>query len=272
MATSLIGGLIKQGYDAALLHASDPNADALAALSRQYDIATAADNQQYCSQSQIIVLAVKPQVMKAVAATLRGQLSHQPLIISIAAGITTAQLQRWLTDETSNDEVNEKSQTLAIVRCMPNTPALVQLGATGLFANAQTTAAQRQCAQALMDAVGKSIWLDDEAALDVVTAVSGSGPAYFFLLMEAMIDAAVKQGLSPQQAQTLTLQTALGAASLAQQSDIDISTLRQRVTSPGGTTEQAIQRFESGGLRTLVDDAMQACADHSRKMSAELKA
>lgn len=262
MASSIIGGLLSQNIAAENIRASDPNPEALAKLSKEFGIACTSNNQQLCKQSQLIVLAVKPQVMKAVAETLQGNLDHKPLIISIAAGITTQQLHQWLG--------GEKQQELAIVRCMPNTPALVQLGASGLFANIHVNEPQKENAQTLLDAVGISIWLEDESQLDTVTAVSGSGPAYFFLLMEAMINAGTKMGLSEAQARQLTLQTALGAASLADKSECDISELRRRVTSPGGTTEQALHSFENNHFHKIVSEAMEACEQRSKQMSEAL--
>jgi pyrroline-5-carboxylate reductase len=153
---------------------------------------------------------------------------------------------------------------------MPNTPALVKQGASGLYANEAVSVEQKNLAEQLLNAVGITIWLDNESLLDAVTAVSGSGPAYFFLLMEAMIAAGVKQGLTPQQAKALTLQTAAGAATLAQQSDVDVDELRRRVTSPGGTTEQAILSFERDDFQRHVDAAMKACAERSKTMASEL--
>ncbi len=257
MANSIIGGLINTGYPASSIIASDPNTDVLVKLHDQLGIQTESDNAKACSQADIVVLAVKPQVMKSVTQALQTALDHRPLVISIAAGISINSLSEWLGEGT------------AIVRCMPNTPALVKQGATGLYANHQVSEAQKEAAESLMNAIGICTWLDSEALLDSVTAISGSGPAYFFLLMEAMIEAGIKQGLSPEQAKQLTLQTAAGASTLAQQSDVDVAELRRRVTSPGGTTEQAIMSFEAAGLRKIVDDAMLACAKRSQTMANE---
>ena len=185
-------------------------------------------------------------------------MNEDTVVISIAAGITTGSLQSWLGGHG------------AIVRCMPNTPALVQTGASGLFASQQVSEAQRNQAEAILSAVGIVTWLDSEALIDPVTAVSGSGPAYFFMMMEAMIEAGVEQGLSLEEASQLTIQTALGAAKLAQSSDVDVAELRRRVTSPNGTTEQAVKAFEAGGLKDLVAAAMTACRDRSIELAAEL--
>ena len=257
MANSLIGGLIGKGHNPEQIIASDPNPDALAKLTEAFAIVAEGDNQKACLKADIVVLAVKPQVMKVVAENLRPTLKHRPLIISIAAGISCDQLSQWLDND------------LAIVRCMPNTPALVGIGASGLYANVNVDEVQKQAAEQLLNAVGISIWLDKEALIDTVTAVSGSGPAYFFLLMEAMVSSGVKQGLTQDQALQLTLQTAAGAAKLAKTSGITLQELRQRVTSPGGTTEQAIHSFEQSGFSKIVDDAMVACSERSQAMAKE---
>lgn len=264
MAGSIIGGLIQQGYPANAIHACDPNTDGLQRLQEQFGINTQTTNDAASQQCDVIVLAVKPQILKQVCQSLQAPLSTRdssqlPLIISIAAGISSEQIQTWLGSE----------HPLAIVRCMPNTPALVQQGASGLYANQQTSDKQKQIAESLLQAVGYTTWLDDESLIDPVTAVSGSGPAYFFLLMEAMIDAGIKQGLSKESATQLTLQTALGAATLAKGSDVAVDELRRRVTSPGGTTEQALLTFEDAGLRSIVDDAMVACSKRSQTMAKE---
>lgn len=257
MAASIIGGLTQQGFDASNITASDPNAGSLKQLHEQFAITTTTDNHTACTSADVIVLAVKPQILKTVASELSQSLSHGPLIISVAAGIGCGNLNQWF------------GLDLAIVRCMPNTPALVQKGATGLYANPQVSPEQKALAEQLLQAVGIVTWVDNEALIDPVTAVSGSGPAYFFLLMEAMIESGIKQGLSPEQAKQLTLQTAAGAATLAQQSDVNVDELRRRVTSPGGTTEQAILSFEKNNFRQLVDDAMVACTERSQAMASE---
>lgn len=257
MAASIIGGLVKKGYPAEQITASDLLQDNLDRLQGEFGIIPQADNALAVKDADVVVLAVKPQVMKPVAEGLKPHLKADCLIISIAAGITIDSISQWLGE-------------LAIVRCMPNTPALVQTGASGLYANASTSAEQKQNANEILSAVGIVEWLDSEALLDPVTAVSGSGPAYYFLMMEAMIDAGVAQGLSRETATQLTLQTALGAAQLAQNSDVDVAELRRRVTSPNGTTEQAILSFERDGLRDTVARAMQACTDRSIELAKEL--
>jgi pyrroline-5-carboxylate reductase len=211
------------------------------------------------ARSDVLVLAVKPQVMRQVAEQLAAVVrERQPLLISIAAGIAEADLDRWV------------GGGAAIVRCMPNTPALVQTGATALHGNQQTTEEQRSQAEAILRAVGLTVWVEQECLLDAVTALSGSGPAYFFLLMEAMEDAAVELGLDRPTARLLAQQTALGAGRIAIESEEAPAVLRRRVTSPGGTTERAIGEFERGGLPQLVRTAMTAAARRAAELSVQL--
>lgn len=263
MATSLIHGLINKGTPGESIWASDIDTDKLHSLAGDCGI-NAATPEQTVQSADTLVLAVKPQVMEGVCKTLIDALpagSNKPLFVSIAAGITLSSLERWLGEDA------------AIVRCMPNTPALVGMGASGLFANTRVNDAQRQTALQLMEAVGIASWVNQEADLDAVTAVSGSGPAYFFLFMEAMQETAIEMGLSAELARQLVYQTAAGAAKLASQSDDDVAELRRKVTSPGGTTEQAIAQFENGGLRELVRKALLAARDRSVELagSAESK-
>jgi pyrroline-5-carboxylate reductase len=261
MASSIIGGLVSKGFAPKRIIASDPLEATLERLRDIAPVRTTSDNEQAVADADVVVLAVKPQMMKTVLQALGPTLQKQrPLIISIAAGIEIRSMQRWL------------GAPLAIVRCMPNTPALVQVGATALYANAAVSAEQRQQADDILRAVGIALWVDTEAQLDAVTAVSGSGPAYFFLVMEAMQAAGEKLGLPTEVAKTLTLQTALGAAQMAISSDVDAAELRRRVTSPKGTTERAIAAFEEGGLRELFERALQACNDRSQELGRELDA
>ena len=259
MATSIIGGLIRQGdTKASLIHVADPNADQRQALQKDFGVQVHEDNQEAIAKADVVIMAVKPQVMKTVLEPLQATLSkRQPLLISIAAGINVASLQNW-------------SGCKAVVRCMPNTPALLSLGATGLFGSKEVSIDQRNMADALLRAVGLTVWVKTEAEIDAVTAVSGSGPAYFFLLMEAMIEAGQQLGLSEQTATKLTLQTALGAGQMALNSDVGPAELRRRVTSPGGTTEQAIGRFEDAGLRQIVATALKAASDRAAELSRQL--
>ncbi|MDF9775681.1 pyrroline-5-carboxylate reductase [Pseudomonas baetica] len=257
MASSLIGGLRAKGLEAAQIRASDPGEETRARVSAEHGIETFADNAQAIEGADVVVLAVKPQAMKAVCEALRPSLKPNQLVVSIAAGITCASMNNWLGAQ-------------PIVRCMPNTPALVRQGASGLFATAEVTAEQRQQAQDLLSAVGIALWLNEEQQLDAVTAVSGSGPAYFFLLIEAMTAAGMKLGLPADIAAQLTLQTALGAAHMAVSSDVDAAELRRRVTSPAGTTEAAIKSFQAGGFEALVETALGAAAHRSAEMAEQL--
>ena len=257
MANSLIRGLIAKGTAAEHLWAADLDTDKLGLLARDCGIHTGG-NSEIAAKADVIVLAVKPQVMRDACRTLAADLDgRRPLVISIAAGITTAHLENWLGEDT------------AIVRCMPNTPALVGMGASGLFANSKVSSEQRQLAEDVMSAVGFVSWVTQDSDIDIVTAVSGSGPAYFFLFMEAMQASAVEMGLSEELARELTYHTAAGAAALARSSADDIATLRRKVTSPGGTTEQAILQFENGDLRGLVSAALNAARTRSVELAEE---
>jgi pyrroline-5-carboxylate reductase len=260
MASSIIGGLVASDMKASNIWVSDPNADSLAKLRDVAAVNTASDNNSLISQVNVIILAVKPQLMKVVALDIAAAVkTHQPLIITIAAGVTSTSLSTWLRGSP------------AIVRCMPNTPALVRSGATGLYANGQVSTAQRQQAATILEAVGLALWVDNEAQLDAVTALSGSGPAYFFLVMEAMLAAGREMGLSAEVAKQLTLQTALGAAKMAVASDVDAGELRRRVTSPMGTTERAINILEDGGLRQLFAHALDGARVRAEELAIELE-
>lgn len=253
MAQALTGGLLAQGWPAARITLADTNAETLAALGARLGVATSGDNLSAARQTDIILLAVKPQVMEQVCRELAPAIDQQ-LVISIAAGITTAKLQQWLgTDK--------------LVRVMPNTPALVQTGAAGLYASVGVSAEQKQQAASILESAGLALWFEQESALDAVTAVSGSGPAYFFLLMEGMIAAARQLGLDADSAKQLVLQTSLGAARLACSSEDDPATLRRKVTSPGGTTAAAIGVFEQAGFVALVEQALAAANQRSLELS-----
>jgi pyrroline-5-carboxylate reductase len=259
MASSIIGGLIKKGHPAANIAASDPLAGNLQKLAMLGPVITKNSNADAVRDANVVVLAVKPQVLKTVAEDLAPALTaKKPLVISIAAGIELASLERWLGSD------------IPIVRCMPNTPALIQLGATGLYANSLVSTTQRETADQVLASIGIARWVESEDALHAVTAVSGSGPAYFFLVMEAMQAAGESLGLDAELSKTLTLQTALGAARMAMEADVDAAELRRRVTSPGGTTEQAIKTFEEGNLRELFLQALKSCDNRSRELAKEL--
>jgi pyrroline-5-carboxylate reductase len=262
MAASLIGGLINAGYTAADMIVIDPSDAVRDTLSKKFNISvntdiTAADN------CEIIVLAVKPQILKTVCQQLAGFQTRYSLIVSIAAGVRSTDINRWLTQEQTTTEQ-------AIVRCMPNTPALLQCGASGLFANESVSDKQKQQAENILKAVGLVVWVDKEEQLDAVTAVSGSGPAYFFLLMEAMKNAGEELGLPTNVAQQLVLQTALGAARMATESELTPEELRKNVTSKGGTTEQAILSFQSANFSQIVLNALEAANNRSASLADEL--
>jgi pyrroline-5-carboxylate reductase len=257
MARSLIGGLVARGTDPATIRVAEP-VDALRhALQQDFGVHTFDQAADAVQGADTWVLAVKPQVMRGVCESLVAQAqATRPLAVSIAAGITTAQLDRWLGGD------------LAVVRTMPNTPALLGAGVTGLFANAATGYSGRARAAALLGAVGATVWIDDEALMDAVTAVSGSGPAYVFLLAEAMQQAGEAQGLDPAAARVLAAQTLLGAARMLTEGEESADVLRARVTSPGGTTQAAIETFEAGGFRALVARAIAAATQRGQQLSA----
>lgn len=256
MASSIIGGLVASGYPASLISASAPSQEHLDTLSSQYKVNTTQDNHQVAAEADILVLAVKPQILQAVCADLASPLTGKsPLIISIAAGVETPHIESWL------------GNSFPIIRCMPNTPALVSQGASGLFANNQVSAEQRQQADEIFQSIGITEWITQEEQMHGITALSGSGPAYFFLMMEALEDAAVKTGIPRETARKLGIQTVLGAAEMAKQSDLEPAQLKRNVMSPGGTTEKAIQSFEDGCIRTLFDTAISAAADRSKELA-----
>lgn len=257
MARSLVGGLIAHGTDPACIHVAEPMAELREALQRDFGVQVHEHADAAAVDASVWVLAVKPQVIREVCRGLSTIASvRMPLVVSIAAGITSAQLARWFGTK------------LPIVRTMPNTPALLRAGITGLYANAETSKEQRAHADALMHAAGPTIWLEDEALMDAITAVSGSGPAYLFLLAEAMQAAAEAEGLAPGQARVLVAQTLFGAARMLNESHETAADLRRRVTSPKGTTEAAIQTFEAGGFRPLVKDAIHAARIRGAELSA----
>ena len=260
MASSLISGLIASGHAPEQIWVSDINPDTLTNLKSQLNINTTANNDDVVNAVDVVVLAVKPQTLGAVAQSIAALIQQKKsLVVSIAAGINQNSLSRWLGADT------------AIVRCMPNTPALVLTGATALHANDKVTTEQCDLAENILRAVGIALWVENESELDAVTAVSGSGPAYYFLLMEAMEKAALELGLAPETARLLVQQTALGAAKIALESAESPEQLRKRVTSPGGTTQRAIETFEQGGFTELVAKALHAARDRSIEMSKQME-
>jgi len=259
MAVALISGLLADGTDKQQIIASDPDQEKCQALTSQLGIRTLQDNLQAIAEADVVVLAVKPQMLQQVAESLSTAVQeHQPLLVSIAAGVRSDTLDAWLGGNT------------ALVRTMPNTPAMLQAGATGMYATDKVNDNQRAAAESVMRAVGITQWVRHENDIDAVTALSGSGPAYYFLIMEAMQSAAQELGLSSETARLLTLQTALGAARMAIESSDDPATLRAKVTSPGGTTEQAIKSFENDQLREIVSRALHAAHDRSIELSEQL--
>ncbi len=256
MAASLISGLVNDEYDPQHIIVSDPDTEKLASLAAHFRIKSSTDNNQAAADADIVILAVKPQAMESVARPLADTLQqNKPLVISIAAGIREADLQNWL------------GGAIPLVRTMPNTPAMIQTGAIVLHASSYVSTKQRNLAESIMRSVGLTRWVDNEELMDAVTALSGSGPAYFFLVMEAMEAAGIELGIPADTARLLTLQTALGAAKMAMESSDSPAILRQRVTSPGGTTESALKTLNEGELLPLFKQALTAARDRSIELS-----
>jgi len=256
MGRSLIGGLINDGYPVNCISGVDIN-DAPRSLTHNHFGIEVLDNAAPALRgAHVVVLAVKPQAMKDTLVPLREIFSKEkPLLISIAAGIRLNDLARWAGDG------------LPIVRAMPNTPALVGTGASALCANSNVNDTQHDIAESIMRSTGIVTWVEDESLIDVVTALSGSGPAYYFYIMEIMEKAGVELGLTKEQARLLTLQTALGAAKMAMESEDDPEVLRKQVTSPGGTTEQAIKVMQEGKLNELFSKAIRAAFERSQELA-----
>ncbi len=258
MAAALIGGLTKRGLPSERVVVADPSQDQLNRLARDYGVKTAADNVSAVAGAEVVILAVKPQLLRAVALNLAPHMAATPpLLISVAAGIPHAALARWF------------GPRVPIIRTMPNRPALNGFGATGLFAPPSVGAANRALAETIMAAVSATVWVEHESQMDTVTALSGSGPAYFFLFMEALEAAAHERGLPTDIAHQLTLETAFGAAQMARQSADSLATLREQVTSKGGTTAAALEVLNSAGLRAIVAHAVAAADRRSAELAAE---
>lgn len=257
MARSLIGGLIAQGLPASQIIVADPTPAQRTGLQEQFGVRTTANNREATEAAQVLVLAVKPQQLRAVALELAPTLSHRPLIISVAAGVRAADLERWLGN-------------LPVVRTMPNRPALNGYGMTGMYAAPSVPPVHRELASKILSAVGKTLWVEKESQMDAVTAVSGSGPAYFFLLMELLEAAGIKQGLSPEISRALAVETAFGAGYMAREESDSPAQLREQVTSKGGTTAAALRQFEAGGFPELVNRAVQAAVNRSMELAVEL--
>ena len=260
MARSLIGGLLVQGWPRESLRVSEPDDRLRAKLVTDFAVFATNDNSAIAREADVVLFAVKPQVMREVCTAIAPAIGGPSrLVISIAAGVRTAQIERWLGGDA------------AIVRCMPNTPALIGEGATGMVSNIAADATQRELAARILRAVGSIVWIEREELMDAVTATSGSGPAYFYLLMEALEAAAVAQGISAPAARELIAQTCIGAARMAREAGEDPRTLRQRVTSPNGTTQAAVEVLEAGGFATLIEHATRRATDRGRELAAELE-
>ncbi|MGB5708276.1 MAG: pyrroline-5-carboxylate reductase [Arenicellales bacterium] len=258
MSSSIIGGLIKSGWPTEKIRVSDPVAEQRQKLITQYSIYCFEENGACVDGAEVVVLGVKPQMLKEAVASIADQLSEQtPLLVSIAAGIPSDSIISWIGRE------------LPFIRVMPNTPALVNCGVSGLFANSLTTKPQRQLAESLMHAVGEVIWVNDENLIDTVTGVSGSGPAYFFKMMELMIAEGIANGLTPAAAKSLVIETARGAASLIRSSSLEPAELRHQVTSPGGTTEAGIRYMEQAGIDDAIRGGVKAAILRSSELSRQ---
>jgi len=259
MASAIIGGLVAQGVNPKSIIAAEPSQERLDALHAEYGIEVSTNNDASVAQADVVVLCVKPQILQVVSEALATSLKPNALVISIAAGIELGSLETWL------------GQEVAIVRCMPNTPAQVLRGASGLYANAKVSTAQKQLTSELFSAIGLAEWVDSEGLLHGVTALSGSGPAYIFLVIDSMAKAAQDLGIEADTAKRLAAQTVLGAAEMVLQSELAPEQLKRNVMSPGGTTERAIQSFEEQGLPEMFAKAMRAANDRSVELADLLK-
>jgi pyrroline-5-carboxylate reductase len=261
MGRALVGGMLRRGTRPEHITVGESSAAARESLSADFGVQTTSDNAAAVEPASVIVLAVKPQVAGTVLAPLQPALQRtRPVVISIAAGIRVSALESWC------------GTGVPVVRAMPNRPALVGAGATGLFAPAHVAGAHREVAERVMQAVGEVIWVAAEDDLDVVTALSGSGPAYFFLLAELLVQGAIDLGLEPAAAGRLAIATLHGAGQLAHSSDGDLARMRAEVTSKGGTTEAAVKSFEAADLRGSVARALEAATRRSRELAAQFGA
>ncbi|MBV7316621.1 pyrroline-5-carboxylate reductase [Shewanella sp. NIFS-20-20] len=256
MTRSIVSGLIANGHDPKAIITTNPSRPKLEALAQDFGVNISSDNLASATASDVIVLSVKPQIMAQVCAELAAIDLSNKLVITIAAGITSARYQDYF------------QQPLALVRAMPNTPSQLGLGMTGLFATSSVNEQQAALCQALLSSIGKIMWVNKEDDLNLVIALAGSSPAYFFLFIEAMIESATQLGMDAEQARVLAQQAALGSAAMLENNpEISVSQLRQNVTSKGGTTHEAIVTFEQGGLRRLVDDAMNNAIKRAQEMA-----
>jgi pyrroline-5-carboxylate reductase len=259
MASAIIGGMLDSGFKAANIWVSAPDDNHLQSIRKQFGVSVTTDNRYCAEQADMVVLAVKPQVMASVCSDIAPVVQNtRPLMVSIAAGLEASTLDEWL------------GGGLPLVRVMPNTPSLVGKGAAGLYANDQVKEKQKTMVESVFNSIGSALWVEDESLLHAVTALSGSGPAYFFLMLEALEEAATDAGIAGETARALAIQTMAGAAEMAGRSEHDPGQLKRNVMSPGGTTEQAIQTFEEGGMRDLVKKAYSAAYKRSGEMAKEL--
>jgi pyrroline-5-carboxylate reductase len=255
MAEAIIAGLVSSGYPAQQVITADPTQARLDDLSHRFGVQTTTDNHTAAMGADVVVLSVKPQLMAAVCEPLASIDWSNKLVISIAAGVSCQRIEQLL------------GAPLNLVRVMPNTPALVNKGMSGLYANPHTSENDKQFAEQFLQSVGKTCWVTQESGINTVTATSGSGPAYFFLFMEAMQAEAIAQGFDKEAARIMVQQTALGAAEMViANQDLDIAILRDRVTSKGGTTAEAIRTFQENDLEAIVSKAMQAACARAEEM------
>jgi len=260
MASAMIGGLVGTELTGDQVSVFDPSTDHMKRLSNEFGVNACDSNEELVAKSDVVLLAIKPQVMQAVLTPLESAFTKKcPLIISIAAGIPCEHINNWLNHEH------------AVVRVMPNTPALVSAGASGLYANKLVTNSQKEAAETLLNAIGTCAWVETENDIDAVTALSGSGPAYFMLFVKSLIDAGIQSGLNEATATRLALQTCEGSAKLMRESNDSISQLIKNVTSPGGTTEQALNSFYKDDLEAVVQKAFDAALNRSKELANELK-
>jgi pyrroline-5-carboxylate reductase len=258
MAYALIKGLLSNGFDAQNINVSDSNNELLIKRKSELNITTYPDNTSLLHNSDIVVFAVKPQVLSLVCLQLKNKVKPNHLFVSIVAGIRSSDINRWL------------GGNFALVRTMPNTPALFQSGVTGLFANELVSNQQQELVTSILSSVGECFWVNDEKLIDAITAISGSGPAYFFLLMQSITQAAIALGLDEKTANSLSIQTSLGASLMATKSGKDSKTLRAEVTSPNGTTQAAIESFQDQNFEGIVAAATRAAYDRARELSNDL--
>ena len=258
MAYALIKGLLNNGFDANQINISDPNEELLLNRESELKVTTYSDNASLLSNSDVIFFAVKPQVLSSVCLELKGVVKSKHLFVSIVAGIRSSDINRWL------------GGNFSLIRTMPNTPALFQSGVTGLFANELVDNEQKSLVSSILSSVGECFWVNEEKLIDAITAISGSGPAYFFLLMESMKQAGIALGLDEETANSLSIQTAYGASLMANKTGKDSRTLRSEVTSPNGTTQSAIESFQDQNFEGIVANATRAAYDRARELSNEL--